>query len=218
MKILFAVLFGLFVSISGHAANPVVEMQTNQGNVRIELYPDKAPITVANFLQHVNEGFYDGTIFHRVISGFALQGGGYLPDLTYKPSKTTGIACEAKNGLTNEMGTIAMARGKDLDSATTQFFINLDSNKFLNHYKDHPDYFGYAVFGKVTEGMDVLKKIASLPTKAAGPFKSDVPVEPIIVQRVALLPETKTPPPSQPKKGKSHGKTANQSGHHLAGN
>lgn len=218
MKHLLVALIG-FISFGVHADNPRVEMQTSQGNIIIELYPDKAPKTVENFLHYANNGFYDGTIFHRVLNNFVVQGGGYTPDLSYKPTEPA-IPNEATNGLLNEPGTLAMARGPDPNSATAQFFINLDSNKFLNHYRKHPDYYGYAVFGKVVEGMDVVSKIAATPTKSAGMFKAGLPVEPILIQRVTLLPSqdylVKAEPPAPPK-GKSNGKTSNKPRRHIAG-
>lgn len=205
-------------ALPAQGANPRVEMITSHGRIVLELYPDKAPVTVANFLSYVQNGFYEGTIFHRVVNDFIVQGGAFTADLTPKPTLPP-IPNEAKNGLTNEPGTIAMARGRDIDSATSQFFINLDSNKFLNHYKDDPDYYGYCVFGKVVSGMDVLKKIAQIPTGAAGPLKEDVPLEPVVIQKVAVLTAPDTPPASTQPKGKSHGKgkTKDKSRQHLAG-
>lgn len=210
MKHLLVALLSV-ITFSVHAANPRVEMQTSEGTVILELYPDKAPKTVENFLHYANNGFYDGTIFHRVINNFVIQGGGYTPDLSYKPTDPA-IPNEATNGLLNELGTVAMARGPNPDSATSQFFINLDSNKFLNHYRKHPDYYGYTVFGKVVEGMDVVKKIAATPTTATGVFKSGVPTQTILIQRVAVLPSQDylvTAEPVVKQKGKSHGKASN---------
>jgi peptidyl-prolyl cis-trans isomerase A (cyclophilin A)/peptidyl-prolyl cis-trans isomerase B (cyclophilin B) len=218
MKHLLVALIG-FISFGVYAANPRVEMQTSQGNIIIELYPDKAPKTVENFLHYANNGFYDGTIFHRVINNFVIQGGGYTPDLNYKPTDEA-IPNEATNGLLNEPGTLAMARGPNPDSATSQFFINLDSNKFLNHYRKHPDYYGYAVFGKVVEGMDVVTKIATTPTTASGMFKAGLPTEAILIQRVTLLPSQDylvTAEPAVKPKGKSNGKASNKSRRHLTG-
>lgn len=200
--------------LPAEAANPRVEMDTNYGNVTFELYPDKAPATVANFLSYVKSGFYEGTVFHRVVNRFIVQGGAYAQDLTAKQPLDP-IPSEAKNGLLNEPGTLAMARGRDINSATSQFYVNLDSNKFLNHYKDDPDYYGYCVFGKVVKGMDVLKKIAEVPTGAAGPLKEDVPLTPVVIQKVAVLPPDQEPTPKP--KGKSNGKTKNKPRQHLAG-
>jgi peptidyl-prolyl cis-trans isomerase A (cyclophilin A)/peptidyl-prolyl cis-trans isomerase B (cyclophilin B) len=176
----------MLLSLNAWAANLQVEMKTNVGNVIFELYPDKAPQTVHNFMEYVKTGFYKGTVFHRVINKFVVQGGGLTPELQPKPTLAP-INNEAANGLTNERGTLAMARAYDPNSATAQFFVNLDSNKFLNHYKPEPDYYGYCVFGKVIKGMDVMDKIAARPTGAAGPFQSDVPLEPIIIEDVSLL-------------------------------
>lgn len=204
----------LAIAVPTHAANPRVEMETNYGSVTFELYADKAPLTVSNFLRYVENGFYEGTVFHRVVNRFIVQGGAYDTGLTAKQPLEP-IASEAKNGLLNEPGTLAMARGREIDSATSQFYVNLDSNKFLDHYKDHPDYYGYCVFGKVVKGMDVLKKIAEVPTGAAGPLKEDVPLSPVVVQKVAVLPP-ESEPASKPK-GKSNGKTKNKPRDHLAG-
>ena len=190
----------LLVSMQSFAA-PMVDIKTNHGEFTVELYPDKAPLTVANFLRYVNDGFYNGTIFHRVINRFMIQGGALTPDLTPKLTYEA-IPNEATNGLLNKPGTIAMARAYSPDSATSQFFINVEDNKFLNHYKPEPDYFGYAVFGKVVKGMDVVKKIAAVATAPAGSFASDVPVQPVIMESVSLTPE---PPPvkAEPLKPKA---------------
>jgi peptidyl-prolyl cis-trans isomerase A (cyclophilin A) len=162
---------------SGAAATkggkPVVVLVTSLGDITLELEPDKAPITVENFLNYVDAGFYDGTVFHRVIPNFMIQGGGLTPNLSQKPTRPA-IKNEAENGLKNDAGTIAMARTSAADSATAQFFINLKDNDFLNHgVRD----FGYAVFGHVTQGMDVVKKIGAVPTGA-----NDVPVEPVVIK------------------------------------
>jgi len=162
--------------------NPMVIMSTSMGDIKIELYPDKAPITVQNFLSYVNDGFYDSTIFHRVIPGFMIQGGGFTPDMQQKPAKPP-IKNEADNGLRNEAGTIAMARTNVVDSATSQFFINQVDNDFLNH---SPKNFGYAVFGRVVEGMDVVNKIAGVKTGVYGSFQ-DVPMEPVVIKSVRLV-------------------------------
>ena len=197
----------MLVSLNTWAANLQVEMKTNAGNVIIELYPDKAPKTVHNFLEYVKSGFYKGTVFHRVINNFVVQGGGLTPELQPKPTLDP-IPNEATNGLKNERGTLAMARAYDPNSATAQFFINLDSNKFLNHYKPEPDYYGYCVFGKVVKGMEVMDKIASRPTGAVGPFASDVPLEPIIIEDVSLVKQVAEAPSSSKKsrkQRKAHG-------------
>jgi cyclophilin family peptidyl-prolyl cis-trans isomerase len=183
---LYLGILALFFSVAAHGANPLVEMKTNYGNVTFELYPDKAPRTVDNFLHYVKSGFYNGTVFHRVVNKFIIQGGGYTEDL--KPKPTSGpIPNEATNGLLNEAGTLAMARTRETNSATSQFFVNLDRNLFLNHYKNDPDYYGYCVFGKVVKGMDVVKKIGAIQTGSAGPFASDVPLQPVIIQEVAVV-------------------------------
>lgn len=164
-----------------------VRISTSVGDIEAELYADKAPKTVANFLQYVNEKHYDGTVFHRVIAGFMVQGGGY--DAQYKEKKTRApIQHEGRQslaaGLKNTTGTLAMARTNDPHSATSQFFINVVDNAFLD-----PSFqsFGYTVFGKVTSGMDVVQKIRSTPTAAGGPFPSDVPRTPILIQSITLL-------------------------------
>ena len=156
---------------------PAVVFSTSLGDITIELYPDKAPITVENFLQYVDSGFYDGTIFHRVIPGFVIQGGGLTSDMKQKPTRPP-IENEADNGLKNKTGTLSMARTQDVNSATSQFFLNLTDNPFLDHgVRD----FGYAVFAKVIEGMDVVNQIAQVPTGNRG-MNRDVPVEPVLIQ------------------------------------
>lgn len=147
----------------GQAENPKVLMKTSKGDITIELYPDKAPKTVENFLSYVEDRFYDGTIFHRVIKGFMIQGGGFTTDFTKKSTKAP-IENEADNGLKNKKGTLAMARTREIDSATSQFFINLVDNPSLNYKDDSPRGFGYCVFGKVTDGMDVVKAIGNVET------------------------------------------------------
>ena len=176
----------LSASISAFAA-PSVEFQTSQGNFTVELYPEKAPKTVANFLQYVKDGFYENTIFHRVINHFMIQGGGFERDLSEKSTRAA-IVNEASNGLLNELGTIAMARTADPDSATAQFFVNLTDNQFLNYVSPDPDQMGYCVFGKVTSGIEVVQKIGLVQTNTVG-RNSDVPVKPIIIKSVKLLGE-----------------------------
>jgi cyclophilin family peptidyl-prolyl cis-trans isomerase len=169
------------------SANPMVEMKTNQGTITIELYPDKAPKTVDNFVQYVRDGFYNGTLFHRVMNGFMIQGGGFEAGMKEKATRPP-IENEAKNGLRNEVGTLAMARTSAPHSASAQFFINLVNNNRL----DYPSFdgWGYAVFGRVVNGMDVVKKIATVPTgNAAG--HQNVPVTPVIIESAKLLPESK---------------------------
>jgi cyclophilin family peptidyl-prolyl cis-trans isomerase len=190
MKKLAALLFTLALSLPVLAAAPQVEIKTSQGAIVVEVYPDKAPKTVANFLQYVKDGFYDGTIFHRVIDGFMIQGGGFNQGMEEKPTRAP-IANEAKQaleaGLRNEPGTIAMARTSDPNSATAQFFINLVNNDKL----DYPSFdgAGYCVFGRVVKGFDVVQKIGKLPTRSTGLFQ-DVPVTPVVIQSARII-ETK---------------------------
>ncbi len=172
------------------AANPQVEFDTTAGKIRVELYPDAAPKTVANFLDYVKAKHFDGTQFHRVIAGFMIQGGGFTPDFMQKPTKPP-VANEAeqssKAGLLNVPGTIAMARTSDPNSATAQFFINVADNKFLNFRSPDPGGIGYTVFGKVVSGMDVVDKIAKAPTGSGGPFPKDVPVEKVIINKAVVV-------------------------------
>ena len=160
--------------------NPMVLISTSMGDIKVELYPEKAPETVKNFLGYVNDKFYDGTIFHRVIANFMIQGGGMDKDMKQKTTKAP-IKNEAGNGLKNDTGTIAMARTGVVDSATAQFFINVKDNGFLNHRDESPAGFGYTVFGKVVDGMDVVHKIEHVVTK------SDVPNEPVIIKSVTVV-------------------------------
>lgn len=155
------------------AANPQVVFETNRGEFVVELYPEKAPKTVANFMRYVDSGYYKETIFHRVINRFMIQGGGFTADMSEKPSSAP-IVNEAANGLKNEPGTIAMARTSDPDSATSQFFINLENNLPLNYQGNDPELIGYCVFGRVLKGMDVVRDIGASPTMNVGPY-SDVP-------------------------------------------
>ncbi len=168
------------------AKAPHVIMKTSLGEMTIELYPDKAPISVQNFLDYVDAKFYDGTIFHRVIPTFMIQGGGFTEDMQQKPTKPA-IKNEAGNGLKNTTGTLAMARTGVVDSATSQFFINTVDNAFLDHRDETPAGFGYAVFGKVVNGMDVVKKIAAVPTTTKAPHQN-VPVTPVIIESVRRAP------------------------------
>ncbi len=155
----------------------VVILKTSMGDIHIELYPDKAPVTVKNFLSYVDSGFYDGTVFHRVIKGFMIQGGGFTPGM--KKKETLGpIKNEANNGLKNTRGSIAMARTRAVNSATSQFFINLTDNSFLDHGERD---FGYAVFGQVVDGMDVVDAIAAVETGTSDMHR-DVPVKPVVIQ------------------------------------
>ncbi|OFW16901.1 MAG: peptidyl-prolyl cis-trans isomerase A [Acidobacteria bacterium RIFCSPLOWO2_02_FULL_59_13] len=166
--------------------NPVVLMETSLGNIKIELDQAKAPITVKNFLSYVDEKFYDGTIFHRVISNFMIQGGGFTPDMQQKRVKAP-IKNEAGNGLKNMTGTLAMARTNVVDSATAQFFINVVDNDFLDHQNTTSQGFGYAVFGKVIQGMDVVEKIKAVKTGSKMGF-SDVPAEAVVIKSVKRVP------------------------------
>lgn len=203
------------------SAYPQVEIQTNHGSFVVELYPDKAPKTVANFLEYVANNFYPGTVFHRTINRFMIQGGGLNAELKEKtsmqPSLKTGLTAtskenvvlppipnESNNGLKNERGALAMARTFEPDSATSQFFINLQDNKFLNYYKPDPHYIGYCVFGKVIRGMDVVESIGQLPTKSVGQY-TNVPQQAVIIEKVALLekPIEGGTEASSPKKSKS---------------
>lgn len=178
----------LLASFGTHAAanNPQVMIKTNLGEMIVELYPQKAPRTVENFLRYVQGGFYNGTIFHRVIHDFMIQGGGLTPAFEQKETLAP-IPNEADNGLRNLPGTLAMARSDDPNSATAQFFINLDDNKHLDFYKPESYYYGYCVFGKIVKGLDVAKKIGAIPTAAGGPFKSDVPQEKVVIEEVAPI-------------------------------
>jgi peptidyl-prolyl cis-trans isomerase B (cyclophilin B) len=160
----------------------LITIQTSEGTIKADLDEEKAPITVENFMRYVDDGHYDGTIFHRVILSFMIQGGGFSADMKQKPTKAP-IRNEAGNGLTNDRGTLAMARTSVVDSATSQFFINTADNAFLNHRGETPDAFGYAVFGKVVEGLDVVDRIEKLPTGRAG-HHDDVPVKPVVIQSI----------------------------------
>jgi len=178
---------GLSVSVAVADANfPQVLVKTNMGDIVLELDKQKAPATVANFLNYVNEGFYNGTVFHRVIDGFMIQGGGFSQDLTKKNTRAP-IKNEANNGLKNLKGTIAMARTNDPHSATAQFFINVVNNGFLDYKSATPRGWGYTVFGKVVQGMDVIDKIRKVPTGPSGPFPSDVPKSTVIMESVTVV-------------------------------
>ena len=188
MRLLHTLILSLLLwSPLVNAANPAVELKTSAGVIRIELYADKAPKSVANFLQYVKDGFYNGLVFHRVIDGFMVQGGGYYPDLREKKGNRPPVANEAGNGLKNEIGTLAMARTSDPQSATAQFFINVADNSFLNFREPTPAGYGYAVFGKVTKGMEAVMRIARTPTGPRGPFPSDVPQQPIVIESATLI-------------------------------
>ena len=179
---LSAALLGLCLSFTAFAANPKVEIKTNLGSMTLELYQDKAPKTVENFLQYVNSGFYKGTIFHRVIDNFMIQGGGYDANLREKQTRAP-IRNEADNGLKNDIYTVAMARTGDPHSATAQFFINAKDNDFLNHTGQNATGWGYAVFGKVIKGQEVAAKISKVRTGF-----NDVPQQTVTIEDVKLLP------------------------------
>ena len=178
---LVTALLMIFGASTGTAAGPVVVMETSEGSVMLLLDEAKAPNTVANFLKYVDAGFYDGTVFHRVIDGFMIQGGAFDSNMLQKPSGPP-IENEAYNGLENRRGTIAMARTMDPHSASSQFFINHKDNAFLNFTGKNPQGWGYAVFGRVIRGMDVVDRIAKTPTGIRGGMK-DVPVTPVVVKR-----------------------------------
>ncbi len=168
-------------------SNPRVLIKTSLGDITLELYPDKAPKSVENFLQYAREGFYDGTVFHRVIENFMIQGGGFTRELVQKRTRAP-VHNEANNGLSNLRGTVAMARTSDPHSATAQFFINVVDNKRLDYVSDQNGLtWGYCVFGKVVEGMDTVDKIKAVPTDAQGPLPRDVPKTPVVIEKVQVL-------------------------------
>lgn len=183
---LLALVPALALAADPAATAPRVKMETSKGAIVIEVYPDKAPKTVANFLEYVRTGHYFGTIFHRVIPGFMIQGGGVTADYQGKPLRPP-VENEAANGLKNLRGTVAMARTAEVNSATAQIFINLKDNPFLDYRNATPEGFGYCVFGKVVEGMDVVDAIAKVPTGAGGPFAKDVPKQAVVIGNVELL-------------------------------
>lgn len=194
--------FAVAASSLAHAQNPQVEFKTSMGTIAVELYQDKAPKTVANFVQYIKEGHYKDTVFHRVIDGFMIQGGGFDPKMSEKKTRAP-IDNEAGNGLKNEAGTLAMARTNQVHSATAQFFINLKSNDFLNYREATPDGYGYAVFGKVTKGMDIVERIGKVSTGNSGQFQ-DVPRIPVVIESVAILPaSTGTASKAAPKAAES---------------
>jgi peptidyl-prolyl cis-trans isomerase A (cyclophilin A) len=185
-------LLALLAGISGTApaagkGNPMVVLSTSMGDIKIELYADKAPVTTKNFLDYVKAGYYDGTTFHRVIPNFMIQGGGMTGDMQEKKGARPPIKNESDNGLKNETGTVAMARTSVPDSATSQFFINTKDNTFLNR-ESAQDKVGYAVFGKVVEGMDVVKKIEQAKTTSKGPHQN-VPVDAIVIKSAKVVAE-----------------------------
>ncbi len=186
---LFTLLAFTFLTFSAVAENTLIKMETSEGDIYLELYDDKAPMSVANFLAYAKEGFYEGTVFHRVISTFMIQGGGFTESLERKPTKTP-IKNEANNGLKNLKGTIAMARLPDPHSATSQFFINVQDNAALNFTgEQNTTTWGYAVFGNVVQGMDVVNEIRFTPTAGKMPFRKDVPVKNMVIKSVTVIDE-----------------------------
>ena len=190
MNRLHAALLALLALIPLHAlaAAPQVLLETSLGPIVVELDAEKAPATVENFLTYVREGFYDGTIFHRVIDGFMIQGGGFTADYERKPTHEP-IRNEADNGLKNLRGTLAMARTGNPHSATSQFFINVVDNGFLDHTGANPRGWGYCVFGHVVEGMDVVDSIRAVPTGPGGPFPKDAPQTPVVIESARVVGE-----------------------------
>ena len=181
-----AAAFALLVSSHLLAADPQVEMKTSAGTIVIELYPEKAPKTVDNFLQYAKDGFYNGTLFHRVIPGFMIQGGGFTKDFQEKKTRAP-VRNEADNGLKNATGTIAMARTADPHSASAQFFINVSDNRDLDFRFPTQQGYGYAVFGKVVKGMEVVNSITKVPTGTGPGGHRDVPVKPVVIESVRVL-------------------------------
>jgi cyclophilin family peptidyl-prolyl cis-trans isomerase len=190
-------LIALLLVPTAHAANPKVEFKTTLGPVVIELYPENAPKTVENFLQYVKDGFYEGTVFHRVIPGFMVQGGGFSANLQQKATRPA-IRNEAGNGLRNAAGTVAMARTRDPHSATAQFFINVAENDSLDFKSADENGYGYTVFGRVISGMETVQKMLQVPTGNAGPHQN-VPRQPIVIERARLVEDA---PAAKPAKAK----------------
>ena len=182
----------LLAAFAVQAAEPLVEMKTSLGTIVLELYPDKAPLTVANFLQYAKDKHYDGTLFHRVIPGFMIQGGGFDADFRQKPVRKP-VRNEAANGLRNQVGTIAMARTPDPHSATAQFFINVSDNAQLDFRFPTAEGYGYTVFGKVVKGMDVVNRIVKVPTGPGPAPHQNVPVKPVVIEQARVV-ETAKPP------------------------
>ena len=182
MRSLIFTLLMVFAANVAAQDNPVVVMETNKGTIKIELWADKAPLSVENFLRYTDNDYYDGLIFHRVISGFMIQGGGFSPDMVQK-STYDAIKNEANSDVKNDRGTLAMARTNIVDSATSQFFVNLSDNDFQNHSNESPSGFGYAVFGEVIEGMDIVDIIAAVATGTVGGL-GDVPTDTVVINSV----------------------------------
>jgi len=185
--LMVGLILGTGTGARAERSHPVVKLETSMGDISLELYPDKAPVTVANFLEYVKAGFYNGTIFHRVINGFMIQGGGLDAQMQKKPTRAP-IKNEADNGLANDAYTIAMARTGDPDSATAQFFINVANNTRLNHTGKTPPGWGYAVFGKVIQGREVVDKIKAVATTTRG-FYENVPQEPVTIIKAVVVHE-----------------------------
>jgi len=176
----------MLAAFGAAAANPQVEINTTMGTIVVELYPDKAPLTVENFLKYVKSGHYKGTVFHRVIPGFMIQGGGYTPEFKEKPTRSP-VRNEAANGLKNTVGTIAMARTSDPHSATAQFFINVADNAPLDFRYPTADGYGYAVFGKAVKGMDVAHRIEKVRTGPGPAPHQNVPLSPVVIESMRLV-------------------------------
>ena len=186
-RLFTAAIAAIALCASGAALAQKVKLATSAGDIVVELDAAKAPKSVANFLEYVKAGHYNGTIFHRVIDNFMIQGGGFTRELRQKPTRPA-IANEAKNGLSNTRGTLAMARTGDPNSATAQFFINVVDNPRLDYTSDaNGSTWGYCVFGKVISGLDVVDKIKAVPTGAQGPFKSDVPTTPVVIEKISVI-------------------------------
>jgi cyclophilin family peptidyl-prolyl cis-trans isomerase len=185
----FAILSSAVMAGNGtETKNPIVLIETSLGDIKIELYPEKAPVTVDNFLAYVKEGFFAGLVFHRVIKDFVIQAGGFLPDMKPRRPTRPPIKNEADTELLNQRGTIAMARTMEVNSATSQFYFNVADNKNLDHVDKTPRGYGYAVFGKVIDGMDVVDKIQAVSTHQVKMFR-DVPREPVVIEKTRLLNE-----------------------------
>lgn len=186
LRLLLASLSCLFLSVAAFADQPVVKLETSAGDIVIRLNSERAPNTVANFLQYVDEGYYNGTIFHRVIDGFMIQGGGFTEQLNRKPTRSP-IRNEATNGLKNYRFSVAMARTNQPHSATSQFFINTEDNRNLDHTSPTPSGWGYTVFGKVIEGSSVIEEISTVITGPKGPFPRNVPIENIVIKNASRM-------------------------------
>ncbi len=185
LRLLFALIAALW-SVASFSANPQVELKTSMGVIVLELYPERTPATVKNFIQYVKDGHYNGTVFHRVIPKFMIQGGGFSPDFKQRPVGKP-IRNEAANGIKNTMGTVAMARTSEPHSATAQFFINIADNDFLNFRYPTREGYGYCAFGRVIKGMNVVQRIASVATGAGPAPHRDVPRQPIVIEQATVI-------------------------------